>query len=57
MSSSVSSGRSAMLAHSGLLSSSLSLMAQGFGVTTGAESEIIARPVSMTMLAFLATTW
>ena len=32
----VSSGRSAMLAHTGLLSSSLSLMAQGFGMTIGA---------------------
>ena len=57
ISSSVYSGRSAMLAHTGLLSSSLSLMAQGFGVTIGAETEIMARPVSMTMLAFLATTW
>ena len=43
MSSAVSSGRSAMLAHTGLLSSSLSLMAQGFGMTIGAESEILAR--------------
>ena len=41
----------------GILSSSLSLMAQGLGVTTGAESGILARPVSMTMLAFLTTSW
>ena len=41
MSSAVCSGRSAMLAHTSLLSSSLSLMAQGFGVTIGAESEIL----------------
>ena len=46
-----------MLALNGILSSSLSLMGQGFGVTIGAESEILARPVSMTMLAFLATSW
>ena len=57
MSSSVCSGRSAMLAHNGIISSSLSLMAQGFGVTISAESGILARLVSMTMLAFLTTSW
>ena len=57
MSSSLCSGRSAMLTHNGILSSSLSLMAQGFGVTIGAESGILARLVSMTMLAFLTTSW
>ena len=57
MSSSVCSGWSAMLAHNGILSSSLSLMAQGFGVIISAESGILARLASMTMLAFLTTSW
>ena len=46
-----------MLAHNGILSSSLSLMAQGFRVIISAESGILARLVLMTMLAFLTTSW
>ena len=41
----------------GLSAAAESLMAQDVGVTIGAESGILARPVSMKMLAFLTTSW
>ena len=47
----------ALQTHSSILSSSVSLMAQGVGMTINAESGILARPVSTTMLAFLTILW